>query len=141
VGVKRYGARARRPTLSGRAVTIAAPGWTFEVQLEEDEWHMLWLNSPNRVTGKREGRYLLSAVLKVGWRIVRGRHPRSRRCSRRTGSGAGGCSDAAWARQPSMAPKRVLLVDGTLGLSFRLIVRFLFPPSCREATGSVRAGR
>jgi hypothetical protein len=52
-------------------VTIAAPGWTFEAQLEEDEWHMLWLNSPNRVTGKRQGRYLLSAVLKIGWRIVR----------------------------------------------------------------------
>jgi hypothetical protein len=52
-------------------VTIAAPGWTFEAQLEEDEWHMLWLNSPNLVTGKRQGRYLLSAVFKVGWRIVR----------------------------------------------------------------------
>jgi hypothetical protein len=55
-------------------VTITGPtsgGWTFEAQLEEDEWHMLWLNSPNRVTGKRQGRYLLSAVLKVGWHIVK----------------------------------------------------------------------
>jgi len=51
-------------------VTIAAPGWTFDAQLEEDEWHMLWLNSPNLVTGKRQGRYLLSAVLTIGWRIV-----------------------------------------------------------------------
>jgi len=51
-------------------VTIAAPGWTFEGTLEEDEWHMLWLNSPNLVTGKRQGRYLLSAVLTIGWRIV-----------------------------------------------------------------------
>ena len=32
---------------------------------------MLWLNSPNRATGKRQGRYLLSAVLTIGWRIVR----------------------------------------------------------------------
>ena len=31
---------------------------------------MLWLNSPNRVTGKRQGRALLTAVLKIGWRIV-----------------------------------------------------------------------
>jgi hypothetical protein len=31
---------------------------------------MLWLNSPNRVTGERQGRCLLSAVLKIGWRIV-----------------------------------------------------------------------
>ena len=35
------------------AVTIFAPtsgGCTFEAQLEEDEWHMLWLNTPNLVT-------------------------------------------------------------------------------------------
>ena len=54
-------------------MTIAVPtsgGWTFEAHLEEDEFGMLWLNSPNRVTGKRQGRYLLSAVLKIGWRIV-----------------------------------------------------------------------
>jgi len=51
-------------------VTIAAPGRTFKAQLEEDEFHMLWLNTPNLVTGKRQGRYLLSAVLKIGWRIV-----------------------------------------------------------------------
>ena len=50
---------------------MPARGETFEAQLEEDEWHMLWLNSPNRVTGKRQGRYLLSAVLKIGWRIVK----------------------------------------------------------------------
>ena len=31
---------------------------------------MLWLNSPNRVTGKRQGRYVLSAALKIGWWIV-----------------------------------------------------------------------
>jgi hypothetical protein len=51
-------------------MTIAAPGWTFTAELEEDEFHMLWLNTPNLVTGKRQGRYLLSAVLKIGWRIV-----------------------------------------------------------------------
>src|SRR4051794_9984747 len=66
-------ARARRPALAGPAVTIAGPtsgGWTFEAQLEEDEWHMLWLNSPNSVAGKHQGRYLLSAVFKIGSRIV-----------------------------------------------------------------------
>jgi hypothetical protein len=51
-------------------VTLAAPGWTFEAQLGEDEWHMLWLNTPNLVTGKRQGRYLLSAVLKIGCQII-----------------------------------------------------------------------
>ncbi len=45
-------------------------GLDVDAQLEEDEWHMLWLNTPNLVTGKRQGRYLLSAVLKIGWRIV-----------------------------------------------------------------------
>jgi hypothetical protein len=51
-------------------------GWTFEAELEEDEWHMLWLNAPNRVTGKRQSRCLLTAVLKIGWayreRVTRG---------------------------------------------------------------------
>jgi hypothetical protein len=52
-------------------VTIALPstGETFEAQLEEDEFHMLWLNEPNR-KARRMGRYLLSAVLNIGWRIV-----------------------------------------------------------------------
>jgi hypothetical protein len=75
-------------------VTIAVPtsgGWTFKATLEEDEHHMLWLNHPNRSSGKRQGRYLLTAVLKIGWRIV-DRHT-SGRCLRRTGSRAGGCSD------------------------------------------------
>jgi hypothetical protein len=49
----------------------AAISWTFDAQLEEDEFHMRWLNTPNLVTGKRQGRYLLSAVLKVGWHIVK----------------------------------------------------------------------
>jgi hypothetical protein len=31
---------------------------------------ILWLNSPNHVTGKRQGRRLLSAVLKMGWLIL-----------------------------------------------------------------------
>jgi hypothetical protein len=53
-------------------VTIAIPatGETIVAQLEEDEFHMLWLNEPNR-KGRRMGRYLLSAVLKIGWRIMR----------------------------------------------------------------------
>jgi hypothetical protein len=51
-------------------IAVPATGETFEVQLEEDEFHMLWLNEPNR-KGRRRGRYLLSAVLKIGWRVVR----------------------------------------------------------------------
>jgi hypothetical protein len=31
---------------------------------------VLWLNAPSRVSGKRQGRYLLTAVLMSGWRIV-----------------------------------------------------------------------
>jgi hypothetical protein len=52
-------------------VTIAIPatGETVEAQLEEDEFYMLWLNEPNR-KGRRMGRHLLSAVLKIGWRIA-----------------------------------------------------------------------
>ena len=31
---------------------------------------MLWLHWPNQVTGKRQDRALLTAVLTIGWRIV-----------------------------------------------------------------------
>ena len=54
-------------------MTISVPtsgGWTFEAQLEEDEWHMLWLLKRYRPTGTVQGRHLLTAVLKIGWRIV-----------------------------------------------------------------------
>jgi hypothetical protein len=54
-------------------MTIAVPtsgGWTFQATLEQDDHGMLWHNAPSRVTGKRQGRYLLTAVLKIGWRIV-----------------------------------------------------------------------
>ena len=54
-------------------MTISVPtsgGWTFEAQLEEDEWHMLWLLKRYRLTGTVHGRHLLTAVLKVGWGIV-----------------------------------------------------------------------
>ena len=69
---RNHGAQAGGRAEAQSSVTIAVPtsgGGTFEATLEEDEWHMLWLNSPNRVTGKRQGRFLLSAVLKIGWRI------------------------------------------------------------------------
>ena len=53
-------------------MTIAAPasGETSEAQLEEDEFHMLWLVHRNR---RNSGRVqsLLSAALQNGWRIVR----------------------------------------------------------------------
>ena len=51
-------------------MAVPATGETFEMQLEGDEFHMLWLNSPNRVTGTRQGRCLLTAVPKIGWRMV-----------------------------------------------------------------------
>ena len=54
--------------MAGPAVTIAAPDWTFDAQLEQDRFGMLWLNAPN-ITGRCMGRYLLSAMLKIGWRI------------------------------------------------------------------------
>jgi hypothetical protein len=31
---------------------------------------MLWLDWPNRVTRKRQGRCLLTAALRISWRIV-----------------------------------------------------------------------
>ena len=85
-GCERCGTRARRPTFSGRAMTIAAPGWTFEAQLEEDEFSMLWLNTRNLVTGKRQGPYLLSAVLKT----ATAQHPHDPMGSLRPGRSGGG---------------------------------------------------
>jgi len=54
-------------------VTIAVPtsgGWTFEAQLEEDEWHMLWLVRRHGGTGKRQLWIFVSAALKNNWHIV-----------------------------------------------------------------------
>jgi hypothetical protein len=54
-------------------MTIAVPtsgGWTFLAQLEEDEWHLLWLVTRWRPTGAVQSRCLLTAALKNGWRIV-----------------------------------------------------------------------
>jgi hypothetical protein len=39
------------------------------VQLEEDEFHMLWLVKRNR-RGSGRLQFLLSAALQTGWRIV-----------------------------------------------------------------------
>jgi hypothetical protein len=65
------GVKAGRPTHGGPAVTIAAPasGETSEGQLEEHEFHMLWLVHRNRRNSGRV-QILLSAALKTGWRIV-----------------------------------------------------------------------
>ena len=79
-------------------MTIAAPGWTFEAQLEQNEFDMLWLNTPNLVTGKRQGRYLLSAVLKIGWRRAQDRVAYRQRVTPRAGDARG-----AWVRQPEGA--------------------------------------
>ena len=54
-------------------MTIAVPtsgGWTFEATLEEDEWHLVWLLKRHRSTGTVQGRYLLTAMLTIGWRIL-----------------------------------------------------------------------
>jgi hypothetical protein len=52
-------------------VTIAAPlsGETFEAQLEEDTFHMLWLIHRNRRNSGRV-QILLSAAFQNGWRIA-----------------------------------------------------------------------
>lgn len=55
------------------SVTIvgAAIGETSEPQLEEDEFHMLWLVHRNRRnSGRVRVQILLSAALQNGWRIV-----------------------------------------------------------------------
>jgi hypothetical protein len=56
----------------GTAVTIAIPdgGTPFDAELVEDEFTMLWLHHANS-RGRRMGKYLLSAVLTIGWRVVR----------------------------------------------------------------------
>jgi hypothetical protein len=76
-------------------MTIAVPtsgGWTLEAQLEEDEHGMLWLIWPNRAPGEWHGRHLLTAALKVGWRILEST-PEERALLEAHGSQAGGCSD------------------------------------------------
>jgi hypothetical protein len=45
-------------------------GQTFEAQLEEDEFRMLWLIHRNR-TNSGSVQILLSAALQTGWRIVK----------------------------------------------------------------------
>jgi hypothetical protein len=51
-------------------IALSVSGQTSEPQLEEDEFHMLWLVHRNR---RNSGRLqiLLSAALQNGWRIVR----------------------------------------------------------------------
>ncbi len=53
-------------------MTIHIPdgGPPIGAQLEEDEFHMLWLVQRHRRTGKRQLWLLLSAALKNGLRIV-----------------------------------------------------------------------
>jgi hypothetical protein len=49
-------ARGHRAAHDRGPVTIAVPtsgGWTFEAQLEDDEFHMLWLVQRHRRTGER----------------------------------------------------------------------------------------
>jgi hypothetical protein len=48
-------------------ITLPSSGETFDGQLEEDEFHMLWLVNRNRSGGLR---FLLSAALQTGCRIV-----------------------------------------------------------------------
>jgi hypothetical protein len=62
------GVKAGRPTHGGPAVTIAAPasGETSAGQLEEDEFHMLWLVHRNR----RNAGECRSCSRLRSWRIV-----------------------------------------------------------------------
>jgi hypothetical protein len=61
-------------------VKIAAPlsGEMFEAQLEEDEFHMLWVVDRHPRTGARRVWLLLSAALKNGCRIVNATPARAR---------------------------------------------------------------
>jgi hypothetical protein len=70
-GRETCGARGRRTTHRGPAVTISLPanGETSEAQLEEDGFHMLWLVHRNRRNSGRV-QILLSAALQIGWRIA-----------------------------------------------------------------------
>jgi hypothetical protein len=51
-------------------IALSVSGQTSEPQLEEDEFHMLWLAHRNRRNSGRV-QILLSAALQNGWRIVR----------------------------------------------------------------------
>jgi hypothetical protein len=55
-----------------RVMTIELPlsGETFEAELKEDDGGVLWLHEPSPLSGERIGFYLLTDVLKIGWRIV-----------------------------------------------------------------------
>jgi hypothetical protein len=50
-------------------ISLPATGETSGPQLEEDEFNMLWLVHRNRRNSGRV-QILLSAALKIGWRIV-----------------------------------------------------------------------
>jgi hypothetical protein len=51
-------------------MTIRDPvaDYTF-ADLVEDEWRILWLHEPDR-RGRLKAKYLLTAVLGLGWRIL-----------------------------------------------------------------------
>jgi hypothetical protein len=51
-------------------IAVPATGETFEAQLEEDEFHMLWLIDRHPRTGQRRVWLLLPAALKHGWHIA-----------------------------------------------------------------------
>jgi hypothetical protein len=65
--------------------------YVFDAVLDEDEVGMLWLCHLD-ARGRRMAFYLLTAILKIGWRIV-ARHLRSRCCWTHTDSQAGGFSE------------------------------------------------
>ena len=58
-------------------MTIALPlsEETFDTELVADESGVLMVYEPSRV--KMKAFYPLAAVLRIGWRIVRARHPRA----------------------------------------------------------------
>jgi hypothetical protein len=54
-----------------QAMTVRDPAhnFTFEAVLVEDGRHTLWLHQPDRQR-RQKAKYLVSAVLKLGWQIV-----------------------------------------------------------------------
>jgi hypothetical protein len=68
-------------------IAVPATGETFEAQLEEDEFHMLWLNEPNR-KGRRRGGICCPRCSRSDG-VSCARHPRSRRCWTRHGLRSG----------------------------------------------------
>jgi rhodanese-related sulfurtransferase len=73
-------------------IQIPDGGPPFEAELVQDSFTMVWLHQTNSRRRRIGVRVLLSAALKIGGAHRACVARRTGRCSRRTGSGAGGFS-------------------------------------------------